>query len=151
MPTAPPTTQPQRLGLFTAGLLLPGLAYAHGAEIVVISSVLLIFAICLIPAADLVRRTAWRQLLTYVVGLPFVWAAGAAVAYLLGALLQWLLWGVNLVGLLSVEQRASLEPSAALLAAGCGLLSVVVLPFIYWRWLLRPDRVKQVAAKSARR
>ena len=143
MPTAPPTTQPQRLGLFTAGMLLPGSAYAHGIDALA-GPLLLIVATCIIPAADLLRRGAWRLLFFYVLGLPFIWVSSFVMGYLTLLAMQLLAWLLHTMGL----PYASDESLSLIGAVSLGVLLIVVLPFIYWRRLLRPYRLQRAAAKG---
>ncbi|RIX47531.1 MAG: hypothetical protein D3M94_07610 [Rhodocyclales bacterium GT-UBC] len=101
------------------GLGVPRFAYAHGQE-AVIYPLALLFALNLIPVADLLRRRAWSVAAFFIFTQPLVWCAAIAVAFSL-----WFL--SSFLG----------EEIAVLAGFVSGLATLVVLPFLYWRYLIR--------------
>jgi hypothetical protein len=107
-------------GAMVLAVLWPLPAYAHGEEAVVLP-ILLVLASHLIPVADLGRRGSWGYAAFFIVTQPVLWGIAAAVAYVIATI------GSFFVG----------EEAAVSIAVVLGLVIFAVLPFAYWRRLLR--------------
>jgi hypothetical protein len=106
-------------GLLAIGILFPLPAHAHGEE-GVISIFLIVIASHLIPVADLLRRRLWSKVAFFLFTQPVLWCIAGATGYC-----------VAMIGHFFVGEQAM--PFAVIV----GFIVFAVLPFIYWRRLLR--------------
>lgn len=105
--------------LLLLGTAIPSAAHAHGEE-ALIFPLLVVLAAHLVPAADFLRRGAWTYAALFIFSQPVLWGVAAAVGFI-----------VAIVG------HPVIGENAMPVALVCGFLVFCVLPFFYWRLLLR--------------